>query len=354
MSRLTELDHATTMFPSRCNRAVALACLAHAVFGCGGENDDPQSKSADVVSTAMSPEESAAEATAGAAADPRVSAESAAEDGAASAMWNAYAALGAGKYEALPDVITQLEAALESHPDDGRLALYAGTMHLWRATGRDAPLAEQFNDVNRALKLLERGHELSPDEPHIGAFLGITQMGFGNVANDDKWRAKGRNTLEDTIALYPPYVNGVLMQALGAVPRGHPYFADATKVVLAVFEGCGYSEAQRAGLDLRYPEQSVPGTCWNGGIVSHVWEGAMLIAGDIFAKAGDADSARHLYNSAKASPTYDHWPFGRELDRRIAEVDQRTALYLDGDDANDPPTWMDEHKLCVGCHADEP
>jgi hypothetical protein len=227
-------------------------------------------------------------------------------------------------------------------------------MHLWRAVGSDAPLAQQFNDVSPALKLLERGHELNPNEPHIGPFLGITQMGFGNVANDDKWREKGRKTIEDSIPLYAPYVNGVLMQGLGAVPRNHPYFADATKVVRSVFEGCGGSHAQRAELSITYPKSSALGTCWNGGIVSHVWEGAQLIAGDIFVKAGDAEQGRRLYNAAKLSPTYDHWPFRQVLDRRISEADERMALYLDGDDTNDPPTWMDEHRLCVGCHANEP
>ena len=161
-------------------------------------------------------------------------------------------------------------------------------------------------------------------------------------------------SIEDAIPLYEPYVNGVLMQALGMVPRNHPYFADATKAVRDTFAGCGHTEAQLAQLDFQYPTHAALGTCWDGGIVSHVWEGASLIGGDVFVKAGDAEGGRRLYNTAKASPTYDHWPFRQDLERRISEADQRVSLYLDDDDTNDPPTWMDEHQLCVGCHADEP
>jgi len=278
----------------------------------------------------------------------------AASDEPSDAMSEAYAALGTANYDALPELIARLDAALEQNPDRGRLAFYAGVMRLWRATGRPLTLGEQFNDVTQCIKLLERARELRSNDPHVNAFLGAAQTALGNATKDEARLAKGRQVLEDAIPLYPPYVNGVVMQALGALPREHPLFADATKAVLAVYEGCGATEAEIAARSFEYPAEHTLGTCWNGGIVSHVWEGANLIAGDVFVKQGDAESAKRFYNNAKRSATYNRSPFHEVLDRRLAEVDDRTALYLDSDSANDPPTWMDEHNLCVGCHYDKP
>jgi hypothetical protein len=45
------------------------------------------------------------------------------------------------------------------------------------------------------------------------------------------------------------------------------------------------------------------------------------------------------------------WLFPDELEARIASAEERAALYADEDPDNDPPTWMAERKLCVGCHA---
>lgn len=82
-------------------------------------------------------------------------------------------------------------------------------------------------------------------------------------------------------------------------------------------------------------------------------EGISLIAGDIFVKQGDVESGRRMYENAKKTPTYDRWPFGAELDRRLADAEARAALYMDDDPKNDPPTWMEEKTLCVGCHANK-
>jgi hypothetical protein len=164
---------------------------------------------------------------------------------------------------------------------------------------------------------------------------------------------RGRQILEDSVPLYPAYVHGVRVQALGALPKSNAFFAEAAQAARASYDGCGTDANAFDTLSFKYPTGPTQGTCWNAGIVLHVWEGIALIAGDVFVKSGDAAKGRGFYAKAKLSPTYDHWPFKQELEKRIADADAHAALYLDADEENDPPTWMDEGHLCVGCHADQ-
>lgn len=309
-------------------------CLASALFGCAADSGKPFA--------------------ADAAAEPEP--QNVAEPQAGGPMADAYAALMTANYDALPDLLARLDAELEQAPEQeqGRLALYAGTMRLWHATGGKRTLGEQFNEVSQAIKLLKRGRELRPNDPHIGAFLGIAQVAFGNTTGDEKAMAEGKQTIEDSVPLYPAYVTGVLMQALGMTPREHAFFAEAKAAVTTTFRECGANATQLEELELEYPAGPTQGTCWNGGIVSHVWEGVALVAGDIFVKSGDAAGARRLYENAKAAPNYARWPFKAVLDRRIADADARQQLYVDDVKDNDPLTWMQEGQLCVGCHANEP
>jgi hypothetical protein len=265
----------------------------------------------------------------------------------------AYSALEAANYDALPGVIADLDAAFEAHPDRGRTAFYAGTMRLWLATGAPRDLGDRYQDVTGAIEKLERAHALRPTDPHVNAFLGIARTALGNVLGDQALIDTGRQVLDEGIEYYPPYVNGVRTQAFGMLPRDHQHFPDAIDAMYATFQACGLDASAGDDLKIVYPleEDSPQGTCWNGGVVDHVWEGIFLIYGDVHVKSGDVAMARRLYEAAKLSPTYDTFLYGDELEARIADADARAARYLDGDPDNDPETWMDGEHLCVGCHA---
>jgi hypothetical protein len=271
-------------------------------------------------------------------------------------MAAAYQALEAADYAALPDLISRLDAAFAANPEQGRLAFYAGTMRLWQATGGPRQPGERLNDVLGAIEKLERASELGPQDPHAHAFLAIAHVSLGSVLRDEKRIDTGQQIFDDSIALYPPYVHGVRAQAFGSLPRDHRYFPNALESVYASLTACGSAADPAEGLDIVYPSASdtPPGTCWNGGIVQHTWEGILLIFGDVAVKSGDAELGRTLYRAAELSPTFDTFLFGNELESRINEADERAALYLDDDRYNDPPTWMDGQSLCVGCHASKP
>ncbi len=277
--------------------------------------------------------------------------EQAPESSAPSVTAEAYAALEAADYAALPALIDRLDAAFEQHPDQGRIAFYAGTMRLWRATGGPREVVEELDDVLGAIDKLERARELRPEDPHVNAFLGIAQVALGSRLSDEARIETGRQVLAGGVPFYPPYVNGVRTQAFGMLSRDHRYFPEAIDSMYATLEQCGMDAVPGGKISVTYPSAAPLPTCWNRGIVQHVWEGIFLIYGDVFVKSGDPNRARQLYETAKLSPTFDAWPFAVELDARIESAAERAALYADADRSNDPPTWMQEKNLCIGCHA---
>jgi hypothetical protein len=266
-------------------------------------------------------------------------------------MEAAYDALEMGEYAALPAVIDRLDAAFVSYPEQGRLPFYAGTMRLWRATGAPRDLAGLLADVRAAISNLEQARALRPNDPHVNAFLGIAQVSLGTGLAEADRVETGRSVLAHGVQFYPPYVNGVRTQALMLLPRDHAYFPEALEAMYDTFEGCGFDSSGEDSLSPEYPTRGLMPTCWNGGVVDHVWEGIFLIYGDLFVKRGDPAGARKLYETAKKSPTYDNWLFQAELEERIARADEHAARYIDSDASNDPSNWVQSQHLCVGCHA---
>jgi hypothetical protein len=184
----------------------------------------------------------------------------------------------------------------------------------------------------------------------VFGFLGIGQIVLGNITGDEARIEQGRTVLSDAVHLFPPYINGIRALAFGQLPRTHAFFPEATEALQATLTACGEPNVdQRTTFD--YPGPGANGSCSNEGIVAHVYEGFYLTYGDIYVKRGEPDAAKAFYENAKGSPTYDTWLLKSDLEARIAGAADRAALYVDADTANDPLTWMQEPKLCVGCHA---
>ncbi len=287
----------------------------------------------------------------GCSADDRASPPSS-EPNSPNLIATAYAALESAEYDKAPELIAGLDAAFEANPNQGRIAFYAGTMRLWLATGGPREPAEQLNDVLGAIDKLEQARVLRPEDPHVNAFLGIAQVALGNVLRDEQRIDTGRTVLVRGIPFYPPYVNGVRTQAMGMLPRDHQYFPQAIDAMHETLAACGVQATPGSDLRIVYPSAAnTQGTCWNSGHVDHVWEGIFLIYGDVLVKSGNPSLGRQLYETARLSPTFDAWLFPDVLEARIASAEQRAVLYLDGDRENDPPTWMEDRNLCIGCHA---
>lgn len=270
----------------------------------------------------------------------------------------AYAALVAADDAALPGIIAALDDAVARDASDGASAFYAGVMRLWRLTsarqdpGRD-PVQMAF-DAQATIALLERARALRPDSEHAAAFFGVAQVTVGDFVGDEARVEDGRRVLEDAVALHPAYVHGVRAISLGSLPRAHPAFAEASAAVRATIAACGLEASGENGLTFAYPAGPLPSArrvCNDEGVVAHVWEGIFLTFGDILVKQGDAAGGRALYANARSSPAFDTWLLRDLLDERVEQAAARAELYLDDDPSNDPPTWMEGDRICVGCHA---
>jgi len=270
----------------------------------------------------------------------------------------AYEALVAANHEALPQIIAALDESVARDPNDAASAFYAGVMRLWRLTrarpDRNRDLAQMALDARDAVALLETATALRPESEHAAAFLGIAQVGIGAFVGDEVRIEQGRQILDGAVPLNPAYVHGVRALVFGALPRAHPLFQQAIDGVRRSLEACGSVGGGEQGLTFAYaagPLPSAQRVCNDSGIVAHVWEGLFLTFGDILVKQGEADKARAAYENAKASPAYDTWLLREPLEERIAQAGARADLYLDDDATNDPLTWMEEDRICVGCHA---
>jgi hypothetical protein len=95
-----------------------------------------------------------------------------------------------------------------------------------------------------------------------------------------------------------------------------------------------------------------PELCGNTGLAVHNTGGALLLFGDVYAKAGNAEQAALWYGLAKAvgGTPESPWPFQAVADQRVLDVDARVARYLDDDPGNDDPLVGIGDENCATCH----
>jgi hypothetical protein len=94
-----------------------------------------------------------------------------------------------------------------------------------------------------------------------------------------------------------------------------------------------------------------PEICGNAGLALHNTGGALVLFGDVYAKAGNAEQALFWYNFAKAIGSLESpWAFQGLADQRVLDVDARVARYLDDDPGNDDPVIGIGDENCSVCH----
>jgi len=91
-----------------------------------------------------------------------------------------------------------------------------------------------------------------------------------------------------------------------------------------------------------------PEVCGTAGFAPSGIQGALVLFGDLYAKAGDAARAKAWYTLASA--TESGWPFEGLAAARRATVAARVAAYQDGDPSNDPLLIGARTEACAACH----
>jgi hypothetical protein len=95
-----------------------------------------------------------------------------------------------------------------------------------------------------------------------------------------------------------------------------------------------------------------PEVCGNLGLAPHNTEGALVLFGDIYAKAGHLTEAQTWYDLARALGAAGAAPWGFQdlAEERAATAAARVALYQDTDPSNDPPVIGAGEEACAVCH----
>jgi hypothetical protein len=271
---------------------------------------------------------------------------------------SAYSALTEGRLESLPQLIDDLDEAIERDPEDGVAVFYAGAMRLWKL-GEDAQGLSIAQMAPFALPMIDhfqKAQTLLPDDPRIPSFLGLARVRVGLSLNSPELIDAGLADLDDGIARLPAFGHFLRASATDGAASDSAYYAGVVDDMHAMAEHCGF--ARDAQGKYAYPDGPLSGgryVCNNAGIVPHVWEGLFITFGDVVLKAGGPTTeARALYESARAAPSFEGWPFADALRGRIETLEERAALYADSDPANDPPVWTDDGHVCVGCHQKRP
>jgi hypothetical protein len=264
------------------------------------------------------------------------------------------------RYDELPDLVADLDAAAELEPERADVALHAGLSRLWRLSewGRD-PTQDPSEIPGIALgtrAALEKTRELAPDDHRVLGWLGPTKIAIGSFLGDAALVDEGFADVDAGVAAHPEFNLFVKALVREGAPRDSADFQDAVEAMWATLDVCVGEPVDRENpdysgyMDLETTEGPAR-TCWNTGKARHNFEGFFLYFGDMLVKAGDPDLAAAIYENAKLSSTYDTWPSKDVLDARIADAPSRAALYADADPANDPELVGVGSRQCATCHA---
>jgi hypothetical protein len=247
-----------------------------------------------------------------------------------------------GRLDREAESIALLGAAVAANPNDGRSFFLLGMMHLYRVgqslTDYTAPSPLAVAEAPLARAALDSAVPLSVEDRRVPGFRGAATYLNGVIAGDDELRALGLVQLRDAIELYPDFNNFSFLGAVApVVARDDPLFLESVELVrLAIAGGCGPA--------------SQPEICGNAGKAPHNVQGAMMMFGDVYAKAGDRNQALAFYNLGLGLEGAGTWPFRAAMEQRIDEIDDRIARWVDGDPSNDPPFAGNGREACAICH----
>jgi len=268
-----------------------------------------------------------------------------------SAFW---AAMRAGRYEDIPQVIELLEAELSTESDPSWVAHIRWRVSVWQLAEMSRlveplPEPEVYSLVLESMSLLESSWALNPDDDRYFCFQGALQLSMAREMQDEELAAESIAAVETMLDLVPWYANDCLLLAYSDEDVGSDTFNQAVAAVWSSAEDNLGMELDRSNPDVSGLIEPDMVEAWEGCMsFSYIWEGLWLRAGDVLLKSGDLEAARSFYQNGTLR-NYEAWPLYPIFDERIAGLSERSALYTDSDPNNDPrigePAWN-----CGMCH----
>jgi hypothetical protein len=263
-----------------------------------------------------------------------------------------------GRYQDIAPVLDTLTAQYLANPSDATTAAHIGFLQAWRLSehARENPRATVTDDIVVGRKYFAEAVRLDPDIRYEG-FRAALELAEGSVHKDEKLLRRGYFDLLSAKDAWPEFNLFTTGYMLSRLPYTDSKFADGVAYQWETIDRCVEEKVDRPHLSMA-PYMNKATTvgrkraCWNTWIAPHNFEGFFLNMGDMLVKQGHPDQARVVYAQARASNTYDRWPYRDILEARIAAADDNVAKFRQATPDSDPKHAMmiETGFACMGCH----
>lgn len=274
-------------------------------------------------------------------------------------------------YDAIPQVQTELQQAIQNDPESPTLYALLGATHFWHigeaardTIPRDPALAQDMPDAvgffGKALDLdYYSNHPIGYiNDDHLPGYLGITTVHLGQLTNDPQLIAKGDQTLDFAAYEFPEFNNFNRWAAHNTDSKDSPSYQKALDSLWEGIDSCIGGSLDRTNPDLKpylhlLTSVGRKKTCWwQSKLAPYSYEGYMLNLGNGLVKAGQVEAASIIYNNARYADNYSTWPYRYVLEAiASSDLNARAALYADNNPSNDPPLGV-PNRGCAYCHAE--
>jgi hypothetical protein len=246
--------------------------------------------------------------------------------------------------------LATLRKAAKKSKKDGRAPFLLGMMHLYRyglfldQRGRPTDAARsEIAAANEAFAMAgPRLWDGTVGDSRVPGFIAAAKFAEGYARGDDALMNEGIAEVHAAVDLNPFFNVFDLIPVIQALPPSDPRWQDAYADVVAYLEDP----------DTLACLGTQPEICANAGLAPHNTGGALVLFGDVYAKAGDATQATTWYTFAASigGTPDDPWAFQPLAEARLADVEGRVARYLDADPENDDPVVGIGEENCAVCH----
>ncbi len=179
-------------------------------------------------------------------------------------------ALHAGRYEEIPSVLADLQAAYLENPNDPELASHIAFAHIWQLAERyrsDRISPAITDNAVLCSRYFDEANRLAPDPLMLG-LLGSCVAVEGNIFKDEKLRRKGYFLLKDSVAAWPELNYFTMGYVMSSLPYDSPRYAEALGLQWKSLEACAGEAINRAHpvFERYVKHQTATGpkrACWN-------------------------------------------------------------------------------------------
>jgi hypothetical protein len=197
----------------------------------------------------------------------------------------------------------------------------------------------------KALPLLWDG---TAGDSRVPGFVAAAKFSLGIVRNDAALQAEGLADLEAAVAANAFFNVFDLIPVAQATAADDPRFAQVFGLMKSYLD-----DPDTLSCVVTQPE-----ICADSGLAPRNVAGALMLFGDLYAKAGGLDpayltQAETWYGIAKAGAlALPGYRFLDAVEARVGHAAERAALHQDADPSNDPPLIGAGAEACAVCHYD--